>query len=617
MRTALPILWMLLGLPAFAAPPKIGVAPSFQMFPDDLRAAAGIMDEALKDVWHAEYLKMVESQKKFTPREPVPAEQPPPPEVSDEIFIRRATLDATDVIPTAEEVRAFLADPAPDRRERLVDHLLLSPAHAQRQFNRYADMLRLRDKVGGIPQAGYIALVRAAAEENLPFDQFVESLLTASGNVPDNPACGFLLRDQGNLLQTVDELEWSFLHENVHCAVCHDHPFNDTTQYQFYELASCFGATQVVLRELNQNVITEKEVWPQDAYRALADSKPRDGLLTIRDTPAFGLRVPGNYKYRDAKPNQLVKKAIPLPIGRAINERPFHPTWTSPMGLRANFAHWLVTHDRFAQVAGLREWISLFGGRQIAHARTDLEERKLLPGEEEGAAYRSANFHAAGCDDDPWLHNEYSLVDWGYESAIEKKFLFAMSALMRHVHFDLREFQRVLMNTKAYARVSISGDFLGQPRFSMPLAPLVKRLSAEQLWNSLVLLGGRDGPDWRFASELPQSLSESHALRVLGRGLRMHSDDSSRSVSFSLARFMINSDEVRHATEGKLSVVARTEAQWKNSPMNQVGPLFLAILGRTPSDRERSQALATVLQPDGLRQLAWSLLNTSEFMFEQ
>ena len=38
---------------------------------------------------------------------------------SDEVFLRRATLDATDVIPTAEETRAFLADPTPDKRDRL------------------------------------------------------------------------------------------------------------------------------------------------------------------------------------------------------------------------------------------------------------------------------------------------------------------------------------------------------------------------------------------------------------------------------------------------------------------------------------------------------------------
>lgn len=618
MRIVLSALCMSLVITASAVPPDAIAPPSFQMFPADLRAAAGIMDEALKDAWHAEYLKMVKDYKELSPRDPIPAEQAPPQEASDEVFIRRATLDATDVIPTAEEVRAFLADPAPDKRERLVDRLLLSPGHAQRQFNRYADMLRLRDNVGGIPQTGYIAMVRFAAEENFPFDRLVETLLTASGNVPDNPATGFLLRDQGNLLQTVDELEWSFLRENVHCAACHDHPFNEMTQLEFYELASCFGATQVVLRKPDQNAVLEKEVWPRDAYRsARSDSVSRDGLLSIRNTPAFGLRVPGDYKYRDAKPNQLVKKAIPLPMSNAINQRPFHPTWTSPVELRSKFAHWVVTHDRFAQVAGLREWASLFGGNQVTGGRTYVEEQSLLPGQPEGGSNYNINCHAVCCDFTPWIHDEYGLVNWGNETSAEKKFLFAMSALMRHVHFDLREFQRVLMNTKAYARVSTFRDSLSKPRFGMPLAPLMRRLSPEQLWNSLVLLGGTDGPDWRFASELPQTLPDTHGLRVLGRGLRMHSDDSSRMISFSLARFMMNSDAVRHATEGKISIVARTEAQWKNSPVNQVDPLFLAILGRAPNDRERGQALATALQPDGLRQLAWSLLNTSEFVFEQ
>ena len=54
------------------------------------------------------------------------------PEADRGTLIRRATFDLWGLPPTREEVDAFLADPAPDAYERLVDRLLESPRYGER-----------------------------------------------------------------------------------------------------------------------------------------------------------------------------------------------------------------------------------------------------------------------------------------------------------------------------------------------------------------------------------------------------------------------------------------------------------------------------------------------------
>jgi hypothetical protein len=54
---------------------------------------------------------------------------------------------------------------------------------------------------------------------------------------------GYLLRDAGMPLDNLANTLAVFLGTDVACAQCHDHPFSDWTQHQFYEMASFFGAT--------------------------------------------------------------------------------------------------------------------------------------------------------------------------------------------------------------------------------------------------------------------------------------------------------------------------------------------------------------------------------------
>jgi len=177
----------------------------------------------------------------------------------DATFLRRACLDVTGTLPTAEEVRAFLADARADKRTRKIDELLARPGHASLWATRFCDILRPRgfDPKFGFTEAAearrFYDWVRARMRENTPYDQFAERILLASsleGRPPEawiaevravvleNAGKGHELKSYADR-KTLD-LYWqrshatgvkgalqvahAFLGLRLECAQCHRHP---------------------------------------------------------------------------------------------------------------------------------------------------------------------------------------------------------------------------------------------------------------------------------------------------------------------------------------------------------------------------------------------------------
>ena len=93
---------------------------------------------------------------------------------TDAEFLRRSTLDTIGELPTAEEARAFLADPDPGKRRRWIDSLLQRPAYADYWANKWADLLRPNpDRVGVKSVYVLDQWLRESFRENKPYDQFV------------------------------------------------------------------------------------------------------------------------------------------------------------------------------------------------------------------------------------------------------------------------------------------------------------------------------------------------------------------------------------------------------------------------------------------------------------
>ena len=166
---------------------------------------------------------------------------PPSDLCADDEFIRRAYLDLCGVLPTPDEVKAFLADQARDKRAKLVDKLLERPEYADYWAMKWLDVLRSNRKTLQVKGTHvYQQWLRRQVAKNTPFDHLVRELLTASGSTFANPAANYyrVSNDPTNLAESTAQL---FLGVRMQCAKCHNHPFERWTQDDYYSLAAFFA----------------------------------------------------------------------------------------------------------------------------------------------------------------------------------------------------------------------------------------------------------------------------------------------------------------------------------------------------------------------------------------
>lgn len=165
----------------------------------------------------------------------------PSPRSTDEVFIRRAMLDAIGTLPSPEEVTEFLADRRADKRELLIDRILERPEYAEYWSCLWGDLLRNK-REGDEQKRGtfaFAAWIRNCFTENMPYDQFVREILTAQGEVGDNPAVNWY-RHVRNQIHLVNDTSQLFLGTRVSCANCHHHPYEKLSQDDYWGFAAFF-----------------------------------------------------------------------------------------------------------------------------------------------------------------------------------------------------------------------------------------------------------------------------------------------------------------------------------------------------------------------------------------
>ena len=166
---------------------------------------------------------------------------------SDAEYLRRVYLDLVGLPPSAEEVRAFLADTHPPRekREAIVDKLIGSPDFVEHWTNKWADLLQVNSKFLGVEGAkGFREWIKKQVEANTPYDKFVREIITATGSNKENPAASYwkILRDPAEAMENTTHL---FLATRFNCNKCHDHPFERWTQDQYYHLGAFFSQVEL------------------------------------------------------------------------------------------------------------------------------------------------------------------------------------------------------------------------------------------------------------------------------------------------------------------------------------------------------------------------------------
>jgi hypothetical protein len=202
------------------------------------------------------------------------------PLVDDFAFLRRASVDLNGRIPTEAEIQKYLALPAGERRQRLIEELMQRPQFADRWTIFFADMLRIRSNAEGGQEL--LALVHGAVDKGLPYDVMSRQLISASGKAGLTPEVGFILGDGAEPMALASTTAQVFLGVRIGCAQCHNHPFDTWTRKQFYDMAAFFGQARRVERRIGMRLlgvhvteVTQNTIlWPPEGKAEPKDRSP-------------------------------------------------------------------------------------------------------------------------------------------------------------------------------------------------------------------------------------------------------------------------------------------------------------------------------------------------------
>jgi hypothetical protein len=559
----------------------------------------------------------------------------PNKQTDDFVFVRRVYLDVAGRIPTDVEARDFLNDKDSEKRRKLIDQLLVSDGYRSHLFNWMADLLRHRGKLRRSNFNHYERWLKDQIAQNSPWNEMVYAMLTAEGTLANSGPTGYLLRDPGMPLDNLSNTLNIFLSANVSCAQCHDHPLADWTQREFYELAAFFGATDVSDRDPrkvgNRLKLPDGSISKQDVASAVAQN-----LARVHTKSAQTLKFPDDYAYSDVEPGSPVN---PLLFIWGDEELTVDVDEKDPGKLRDNFAEWLThkKNPRFAIAIANRLWKRFFG-LGVQEPLEDLDD---------------------------------------LTKASNPELLQLLGKVMVAADFDLREFQRVILNSKAYQAVSSVTPSSGDAEKYLFPGPVLRRMSAEQAWDSiLTLVLGTSLDDYKVdrsnrvtrfefpyeqmspdevrekvllmknngylksnqriveadfvdgkrpvkmndefllrASELSQPAPDNHFLRMFGQSSRDLVNDSSVEGSIPQSLMLMNGgvQNLLYNRDARLSKMLRRSGDFKSA----VQFLFLSFFCRPPTPDEMNTIEQAIAEGMKKEDLTWALFNSTEFLFVQ
>lgn len=523
----------------------------------------------------------------------------PNPPAPDEVLVRRLYLDIAGRIPTVEESQEFIRSNDPAKRSKLIDRLLASDGYTSNMFNYWADVLRLTDNVKGrVTAEAYEEWLKQQLKANTPYDQFVRNLLTTEGGVWDSGAIGFYMRDENKL----DHLAYTvqvFLGTQIVCAQCHNHPFDKWTQMDYYGMAAfTYGmdnrgnSAQEALRgvtkgkqgrpEIDRATLQGMSKQERKAYMAEMRKKQggaqpqqqerlsREDMAMVREAMQDVLKplrytsiswiesrlpaLPADYKYPDAKAGDVIQPKVMFGHEADIAG--------SSTRLEA-FSKWLASSDnpRFTTVIANRMWKKAFGVGLIEPV--DEMTDSTVPSNNELMEY--------------------------------------LITMMKEKKYSLKSFLRVLYNTDAYQRMATTKEVpLGETYHFT--GPMLRRMSAEQVWDSMVTLskGNVDDQVDEENTRLRQYLDDLNtfltavrtegpqgliAIAKKGMAAREATDEKVKALTAEAAELRANGSDPEAAQR-----LSREAQRLRRSNSNDI---LVAIVGE-----ERARDLRQGYKPD-------------------
>jgi hypothetical protein len=181
-----------------------------------------------------------------------------PPAASDAELLRRVSLDLTGMPPTADEARAFIADTAPDKREKLVDRLFASPQYPRHLAATLDLMLMERRPNTNISADEWQGWLVKSVRENKPWNVLAREILAADGADPaSRPAARFALDRASEPNVLTRDIGRVFFGRDMQCAQCHDHPLvHDYLQSDYQGLLAFLLPTYPLVHKEGEKQMT-------------------------------------------------------------------------------------------------------------------------------------------------------------------------------------------------------------------------------------------------------------------------------------------------------------------------------------------------------------------------
>jgi hypothetical protein len=261
----------------------------------------------------------------------------------DAEFIRRAHLDLVGTIPTSTVVESFLNSKEPNKRAKLIDTLLADERFGRHYAETWANLMVPRESNNrALNQKPLEVWLADHFNKNTSLDKVVYDLITVTGEIDKNPAGTYFVANP-TVDKITDNVTRTFLGVQLQCAQCHNHPFTDWKQTEYWAMATFFLKTK-----LNGN--------PQQAAK-------KGIVLTVSEDPA-GVKggkkggLPESFKKVNAKFLQGTEPTI----------APKDPS-------RPVLAKWMTSADNkfFARAMVNRAWYDLFG-RGIVNPVDDMHD---------------------------------------------------------------------------------------------------------------------------------------------------------------------------------------------------------------------------------------------------
>ncbi len=499
----------------------------------------------------------------------------PSPRATDGEWCRRLYLDLLGRTPSADEISQFVGNPAADKRTQLVNRLLgedFVEEYARNWTTQWFNVLVGRGAGGEgnrmVNREGLQQALRRAFLRNVPYDKLVYDLISAKGvNKPGeerfNGYVNFLADKMAeNGLQATARTSQIFLGLQVQCTQCHNHPFNEWKQNQFWEMNAFFRQTHAMRHQRDGQEI---EVWElANQNFAGEDNRPDEAVLF--------------YEQR----NGITRAAFPVFVdGSKLTS---DSGYVDRVDRRSEFARLVVTSDYLGKAMVNRLWAHFMG------------------------------FGFTKPVDDMGPHNPPT----------HPELLDGLAAEFKKNSYDQKALIRWIVLSEPYALSSRFSGKNKQDDPSLGEKPAFSRfylrqMRAEELYESLLTATEANKARSSY-EEQEKAKGEWLGQFTIAFGTDENDETTTFNGTIPQVLMMMNGDLVQNAISVEAGgFLHRIAADGRMDPTRKINHLYLSALGRKPTNSELTAANELLVYRQGdtaaaLQDVWWALLNSNEFI---